>query len=258
MRRTIMQTKNDGRSNLDFMSVPFELKEETPVDDKGIFEGYGAIFNKMDDYRDIFLPGAFTDTLKAGGRNGTGVAMLWMHEAHRPLGVWLEMREDKKGLKVKGQLALGTTDGDNAYKLMLMGALRGLSVGYDTRNAVVEFDNEKRIRLLKERINLWETSPVTFPAMTFARISRVKDIAVDQIHTVRDLEHVLREAGMTRDVSKWVVKLAKPELERLREAERSNGVQLSDVLSAVRDVRREVVSASDWGDTLAVLRAARQ
>ena len=30
--------------------------------------------------------------------------MLWCHDSHQPIGVWTEIVEDRKGLKVKGKL----------------------------------------------------------------------------------------------------------------------------------------------------------
>src|SRR5690242_21321693 len=36
------------------------------------------------------------------------VRMLWQHDPRQPIGVWDELEEDAKGLKLKGRLALGT------------------------------------------------------------------------------------------------------------------------------------------------------
>src|SRR2546426_564387 len=59
-------------------------------------------------------------------------AMLWQHDADEPIGVWTEMAEDAKGLRVKGQLCLDTARGKEAYALLKMGALNGLSIGFCT------------------------------------------------------------------------------------------------------------------------------
>ena len=56
-------------------------------------------------------------------------AMLWQHDADKPIGVWTEMVEDEKGLRIKGQLAMETVRGKGS-RLLKMGALNGLSIGF--------------------------------------------------------------------------------------------------------------------------------
>ncbi|MCK5606772.1 HK97 family phage prohead protease, partial [Candidatus Pacearchaeota archaeon] len=72
------------------MNVSFDeidLKEDG--DEAGVFTGYGSTFGgKPDSYGDIVVAGAFRNTLAKGGRNGNGVAMLWQHEMHNPIGIW--------------------------------------------------------------------------------------------------------------------------------------------------------------------------
>ena len=93
----LQETKGDTEKQ--YMAVPFEVKAEDIKED-GTFEGYGSLFDKKPDaYRDIIAPGAFTKSLKRGGRNKTGVAMLWQHNRDQIPGVWASLEEDKKGLK---------------------------------------------------------------------------------------------------------------------------------------------------------------
>ena len=47
-----------------------------------------------------------------------------------PIGVFDEIVEDDHGLVVKGRLALKTQAGQEAYELLKMGALDGLSIGF--------------------------------------------------------------------------------------------------------------------------------
>ena len=47
-----------------------------------------------------------------------------------PIGVFDEIKEDSHGLYVKGRLALKTQAGQEAYELLKMGALDGLSIGF--------------------------------------------------------------------------------------------------------------------------------
>jgi len=195
-----METKN---LNVD----DFELKTEGS--DIGIFTGYGSTFGgQPDSYGDIVEKGAFLNTIKKGGRNGTGVAMLWQHSFDRPIGTWSEMDEDSKGLKVRGQLAIKSTDGSDMFELMKIKAVKSLSIGYDTVS--YETDEKKQIRNLKE-VNLWEISPVVFPANTRATITNVKSM-IEDANNERELEHSLRDAGLSNSASKFIVSLCKDKL----------------------------------------------
>lgn len=191
---------------MDFLSVGFEIKSED-VNADGIFKGYGSTFGGApDSYGDIMEKGAFKKSLDSGGRNGFGVAMLYQHNPDFPIGVWQQMREDSKGLYVEGKLALGTQYGKETYELMKMGALKGLSIGYDVPKGGSEWDNDKKVRYLKE-VNLWEISPVTFPANTRAKINGVK--VFEEASNIRELEASLRDAGLSHSQSKYIVSLCK-------------------------------------------------
>ena len=145
--------------------------------DTGTFEGYGSIFNITDRGGDIIVPGAFTDTLAAQKAAGRMPAMLWQHRQAEPIGVYTSMEEDSVGLKVRGQLALKTARGAEAYELMKMGALSGMSIGYRSRDD--SYDRVTGVRTLK-KLDLVELSLVTFPMNDASRISSVKS-AIEEI-----------------------------------------------------------------------------
>lgn len=169
----------------------FEIKA---VEEDGTFQGYGSVFGVKDSYDEIVDRGAFADSLESHKSKGTMPALLWQHRAGEPIGVYTEMGEDDIGLKLAGKLALKTSRGAEAYELMKMGAISGLSIGFVTRED--SYDRVTGIRTLK-RVDLWEVSPVTFPANDSARIQGVKSIEV--LESLRDCEIHLRDAcGMTR------------------------------------------------------------
>lgn len=172
------------------LSRPFELKS---LKDDGSFEGYGSVFGVKDSYDDIVAPGAFADSLAAHKSAGTLPALLWQHRSGEPIGIYTDMSEDSIGLKVAGQLALKTARGAEAYELLKMKAISGLSIGFATRED--SYDRVTGIRTLK-RVDLWEVSLVTFPANDAARIQGVKSI--ETIETLRDAEQFLRDSGMSR------------------------------------------------------------
>lgn len=142
----------------------FDVKS---IDEQGIFEGYAAVFNNVDLGGDVIEPGAFKKTLQENPR----MPILWQHNPTEPIGVTLEAYEDGRGLKVKGQLNLETTRGREAYALLKQGALKGLSIGYDS----VKEAWEGTKRILKE-IRLWEWSLVTFPMNPLAQVEAVKAV----------------------------------------------------------------------------------
>jgi len=135
----------------------------------GDFAGYASLFNVRDQGGDIILPGAFRETLARRGPRG--VRMLWQHDAARPLGVWLSLREDARGLFAKGRLAMTTSAGREAAALLRAGALDGLSIGFRTLRA--RRDSARKARLVY-KLDLWEISLVTFPMLPGARVGNVK------------------------------------------------------------------------------------
>ncbi len=159
---------------------------EAKEDDNGrTVEGFASVFNNVDSYSDIVMPGAFAKSIK-----GRKPAMLWQHNSGQPIGVWDEMEEQKKGLYVKGRI-LPTTAGNDAYTLVKAGAVTGMSIGYSARKW--ETDTDKGIRRLTE-VELYEVSLVTFPANEKAQITRVKSLD-GQFMTERDFEEFLRDVG---------------------------------------------------------------
>lgn len=212
---------------MEHKNIPFIIEEKN-FKENGYFEGYGSTFGgEPDSYGDVIIEGAFTKSLEQGGRNNNGVAMLYQHNPSRPIGVWEEISENKQGLFVRGKLVLSSTDGKDTYELMKAGALQGLSIGYD----IVRFkeSKNKKVRYLEE-VNLWEISPVTFPANREATITNVKNM-IEKAKTERELESALRESGLSKSSSQYILKLCKPSL--LRESEikkESSRVDFNSVL----------------------------
>jgi HK97 family phage prohead protease len=186
-----------------FLEIPFEVKAIN--DEDGTFEGYGSVFGNVDADGDVIEPGAFTKSLLNHRSHQTLPALLWMHDPYNPVGRYLEVREDLRGLYVKGQLILESTQGRDAYALLKGGAVNGLSIGYVPKSW--EFDKAQKTRKLKE-VDLWEVSLVTFPANALARVMAVKNkIASGDVPTLRELERFLcRECGMSRKESLLLLK----------------------------------------------------
>lgn len=159
------------------------LSLEIKANEAGEVTGYGSVFENLDSYGDRIRAGAF-----AGSLTKRKPKMLWQHRMEEPIGVWDEVREDDKGLTVKGRLALKTTRGAEAHELAMMGALDGLSIGYRT----LDYEMEGNNRILKE-IDLYEVSFVTIPANAMATLTSVKEEM-----TERRFEAMLGEMGFSR------------------------------------------------------------
>jgi HK97 family phage prohead protease len=168
------------------MHVAAEIKAEEG--DAGTFSGYGSIFGNVDLGQDVVEKGAFSRSIAK--RGAKGIKLLYQHRIDEPIGIFDEIVEDERGLKVKGRLAMGTQRGREAYELMKMGALDGLSIGYRLEPKGYTYDADKGRRYLKE-VDLMEISAVTFPMNPRARVSAVKGAD----WTVRQWESFLRDAG---------------------------------------------------------------
>jgi len=151
----------------------------------GVFEGYASLFGVVDLGRDMVMPGAFAASLAR--RGAAGVRLLWQHDPEQPVGRWLTVEEDGKGLFVRGLLNLRVARARELHALMKEGAVDGLSIGYRTVNARTEPRTGIR-KLFK--LDLWEVSLVTFPLLPAARVAAVK--AVDRPQPPRPARRRLR------------------------------------------------------------------
>ncbi|NJC41513.1 hypothetical protein GGQ87_001771 [Brevundimonas alba] len=125
-------------------------------------EGYASLWGVADLNGDVVARGAFGASLAATG--GGGVRMLHQHESRSPVGVWDEMVEDERGLRVRGRIMDWSAEARFAQALSRAGALDGLSIGFRSQRA----RRDGRLRVLVE-VDLWEVSLVTFPMLPAAR-----------------------------------------------------------------------------------------
>lgn len=175
------------------------------VDDATMtFSGYGAVFGNVDSYGDVIAPGAFAETLAQHKSAGSAPLMFLNHDAFGslPIGKWTDMNEDSFGLKVTGEL-LDTSMGRDTYTALKAGALNGLSIGFRPIEWAQRSKPEDPKRTLK-KVDLVEVSVVTLPANEKARVQAVKNFAEDDNMTLRDLETLLRECGLSRSQAERV------------------------------------------------------
>lgn len=162
----------------------------------GEFAGYGAVFGNIDSHGDVIVPGAFKDTLADWQRRGALPAMKLMHGSAAnpfngsdlPIGRWLEMREDHKGLFVKGKLSgLDTDRGRYTHALMQDGALGALSIGFKAVRA--SRGAMPQVKRQIEVVRLFEVSLVPEGSNPEALVTSIK--SADEMLTIRDFEEAL-------------------------------------------------------------------
>ena len=173
------------------------------IDRDGTFSGYASLFGKVDLGKDRVQRGAFARSLKE--RGVSGIRMLFQHDPAEPIGIWETIREDERGLFVKGRIVDQSSRGREVLELMRAGAVDGLSIGFRTHKSRMDKATGTRTIL---QADLWEISVVTFPMLPQARVSQVKSAtAFEQaLPTIRQFEHWLtRDAGLTRSQARTVI-----------------------------------------------------
>lgn len=160
------------------------------------FSCYGNTKGNIDHAQDRTMDGAYVKSIERHKSSGTMPKMFWMHNPYEtPVGKWVDMREDAKGLFMEGEFA-PTEKGRELYELMKMGALDSFSIGY----SVIEekWNHEKSCNDLIE-LDIKEVSCVSFACNEESRLVGIKSkMEQDEIPTKRELEKFLAEAGLSR------------------------------------------------------------
>jgi len=161
----------------------------TLVTRDGWFSGYGAIFGNVDSHGDQIERGAFAKSLREWEAKGKLPPMRLQHGSagnvfrhdDLPVGKWLAMREDARGLYVEGKLlALDTDQGKRLLSLMQNVALDGLSIGYRERLSRRGTGAVKRHLL---DLDLRELSLVDEPSNPLSRVAPIShaEAAADRL-----------------------------------------------------------------------------
>lgn len=183
-----LQTKAaaGGVRTIDF-DVEFKYAAGDEGTSTGTVTGYASVFGLVDRGGDIVAPGAFKKTIAAWKKRKQLVPMLWQHDSGCPIGVWTDLEEDEKGLKVTGQLLTDVRAAAEARALILGGAVKAMSIGYISTDEAI--DRATGVRTLKS-VDLWEISLVTFPMLPEALITGAKSD-----FDPKALERLLRDEG---------------------------------------------------------------
>lgn len=172
------------------------------TNDFGSFEGYASTFGNIDQGADRVMRGAFVQGLKQAKSDGRMIPMLWEHKSDTPIGVWDEIKEDAKGLFVKGTLLINDDpEAARRYAGLKAGAIGGLSIGYRVLpGGAAEDPKDPGVRVLT-KVGLHEISLVTMPMDINAKITSVKTAELKRLRdrfaagdrlTMREIETLFK------------------------------------------------------------------
>jgi HK97 family phage prohead protease len=194
--------KENKTPEMKHMIVPcnIELKQ---MDDPDFFffEGYASTFGNLDRGDDIVMPGAFLKSITE-----MQPKLLWQHDHAEPIGVFEEIKEDAKGLFVRGKLPKKDTFVDGRVIPQIgIGSINSMSIGYWTVKS--EYDTETDIRKLVE-VKLYEISLVSIPMNPEAMITAFKgvDIGKDfEFQNIGQVSKFLKGKGLTNKEANDIV-----------------------------------------------------
>ena len=128
-------------------------------------EGYASVFNSMSEdlggFREIILPGAFSDVLD------NDVRALYNHDSNyllaRTTSGTLELKEDEKGLYYRFEMP-NTSYGNDMLELFRRGDLTQSSFGFTVEKDNWRMEDGQQVRYIERVGSLFDVSPVVFPA----------------------------------------------------------------------------------------------
>lgn len=145
-----------------FTKSHFEENEEFFM-----FEGYLSTFGNVDRGGDVVVKGAFIESLKEHEPS-----LFWSHNPEQPIGVFDELREDDKGLFVKGRMPKDDKFvNERIIPQMRIGSIKSMSIGFSIEDWAADTEMVDGVRFLK-KVKLWEGSLVTIPMNAEAAIKK--------------------------------------------------------------------------------------
>jgi HK97 family phage prohead protease len=157
--------------------------------------GYAAVWNNIDDARDMLLKGCCSKSITERGPESTTnrkIAFLWQHHMSNPVGRIVKLLEDETGLYFE-VIIDKIPEGDRTLTQLKSGTLNQFSIGYMYVWNNCEWDSAKDCFVVKE-INLFEVSVVTMGANEETGFEGMKsaDIESERNQILRDTERAIK------------------------------------------------------------------
>ncbi len=200
-----MRTKTMKLKHLIVPVTGFKMDAET-----GTFTCYGNVKHVIDHVKDRAVDGCYQKSIDNHLANGTMPKMLWSHNPTLlPVGKWMTMEEDEKGLKLTGKISK-TTDGKDIEILAKDGALDSFSIGYYVIKE--KWNQTKGCNDLIE-IDIKEVSWVNFACNEESTLQDIKShMDEGDLPTKRELQNLLRESGLSKSQASKIVDAYNPEV----------------------------------------------
>ena len=261
----------------------------------GSFEGYASVFGELDDVGDIVLPGAYKDTIPTFLEQGFTAQSHDWNVSGGVIGYPTHAKEDAEGLFIRNAFH-STPDAQvvrtKALERQAAGKRVSLSIGYDIPIPPIMLTREQYadelpkylradkleegmakaqrfdfIRLLP-KLNLYEHSIVTVPALQSARVTAVKsaDEGTDTKDAVPPAGATFAEEGETvlAAVKAYITRARDIQALRLKEgrvfsaANRAVIANAKDALMDLASVLDELLAMSEPKDEGGGGKAARR
>lgn len=203
-------SKKDLRAEAKFspctnkQGMPLEVKEIS--EEVAEFTGYASVFGVEDSHRDVVMPGAFDNTVKAFQDGDRSVVMLYQHDWGQCIGHYTSLSVDDVGLKVTGRLhvepELSNPLAVRAWSQIKLGILKGLSIGF--RRMLGAWDEDENNWKIFEA-DVFEISTVWIGSNPSANISAA---ATKLLHGLEpraeDLEKALMDLGFSQRAARGI------------------------------------------------------
>lgn len=137
---------------------------------------YLSTFDDMDSDYDVIKKGAFKKSIKergVGSKSNRKIAFLRYHDWEKPIGKFVTLEEDDKGLFAVGELGTSTL-GQDAWADYKDGIIREHSIGFQYVDGKSKWIEDKSMDSggyfeIKE-VKLWEGSAVTFGSNEYTNV----------------------------------------------------------------------------------------
>ncbi|OBB20608.1 HK97 family phage prohead protease [Mycolicibacterium elephantis] len=181
-----------------------QIKLKVGPDDgltEGQFTAYASVFNNIDSYGDVVMPGAFAKDLERWEKSGNPIPLLFGHEMRDPdfnLGHVVDAKEDDTGLLVTAELDLENPKAKQVYRMLKGRRINQMSFAYDVieggpasrRKEGDENADDPETETYYElrELKLYEVSIVTVGANQETEILAVKQVPSVAERTLADIK----------------------------------------------------------------------
>lgn len=144
----------------------------------GQFVAYASVFNNVDSYGDVVMPGAFANDIARWEKSGNPIPLLFGHNMSDPdynIGYVVKAEEDSVGLKVTAQLDLENPKAKQVYRMLKGRRIDQMSFAYDVVDGAMAQRDGEDVYELRD-LKLYEVSVVTVGANQETEVLAVKQV----------------------------------------------------------------------------------